>query len=88
MAAEVTSEMPASDNVHEEGNRLHERYGKPLESEHWGEYVMITRDGRTVMATTLIDAFVRGSEMLGSGHFLFKVGERVTVTLRSPILSR
>ncbi|MGH2585868.1 MAG: hypothetical protein ACRDJE_13225 [Dehalococcoidia bacterium] len=38
--------------------------------------------------SSLIDAFVRGSEALGSGHFIFKVGERATVTLRSPILAR
>jgi len=79
----VKWEMSASHDVHEEGDRLCERYGKPLEAEHWGEYAMITRDGRIVVAPTLVDTFVQGSEVLGSGHFIFKVGVRATVTLRS-----
>jgi hypothetical protein len=33
-----------------EGFRLYERYGKPLESKHRGEYVAIAPDGRTVLA--------------------------------------
>lgn len=30
-------------------DRLYEQYGKPLESEHWGEYVAIRHDGRVIV---------------------------------------
>jgi hypothetical protein len=33
----------------EESDRLYELYGKPLEAEHWGEFVAISPDGRTLL---------------------------------------
>lgn len=65
-----------------EADRLYEQHGKPLESEHWGEYVMIAPDGRTVLAATAVDVFMNGSATLGSGNFIFRVGDRAATTLR------
>jgi hypothetical protein len=59
-----------------EGFRLYERYGKPLESEHRGEYVAIAPDGRTVLAPTLLEVVQRATTILGPGNHVFKVGER------------
>jgi hypothetical protein len=59
-----------------EGFRLYERYGKPLETEHRGEYVAIAPDGRTVLAPTLLEVVQRATTILGSGNQVFKVGER------------
>jgi hypothetical protein len=74
--------MTDQEALNREADRLYENYGKPLEAEHWGEYVMIAPDGRTVLAATPVDAFMKGSEVLGSGNFIFKVGERAVATLR------
>ncbi|HEY8742095.1 MAG TPA: hypothetical protein VIU62_03295 [Chloroflexota bacterium] len=56
---------------------LYERYGQPLEATHSGEYVAIAEDGRTLLATTLVQALADGAAELGPGNFVFKVGERV-----------
>ena len=39
----------------EQANRLYEQYGKPLEQEHWGEFVAIFLDGRTLVGVDLVD---------------------------------
>jgi hypothetical protein len=59
---------------------LYERFGKPLEVEHLGEYVAISRDGNTVLAPTLPAALSEGAARLGRGNFVFKVGDRVVAT--------
>jgi hypothetical protein len=64
------------------GEDLYERYGRPLEAKHWGEYVVITPDGRTILAPTPIEAVLKGRDEFGSGNFVFKVGERAVFTLR------
>jgi hypothetical protein len=74
--------MTDQEALNREADRLYATYGKPLESEHWGEYVMIAPDGRMVLAATAVDAFINGSAKLGSGNFIFKVGERAVATLR------
>ena len=33
----------------EQTGQLYERYGKPLEVEHWGEYIAIREDGRIIV---------------------------------------
>ena len=55
---------------------LYEQYGKPLEQDHMGEYLAIAPDGRIVLGSTLLEVAQKASDTLGSGHFLFKVGER------------
>ncbi len=65
-----------------EGDRLYERYGKPLEQEHWGKYVAIFPDGTTVLGTTDLEAGQKALEQVGRGSFLFKVGEKVVFTFR------
>jgi hypothetical protein len=56
---------------------LYEQYGKPLETKHWGEFVAIAPDGRSVLAPTVLEAAELAEETLGRGVFLFKVGEKV-----------
>ena len=52
-----------------------ERYGKPLEDAHWGEYAVIAPDGRTVLAATLHQAMASAAKELGLGTVTFRVGE-------------
>jgi hypothetical protein len=66
-------------NQHETERRydaLYEQYGKPLEHDHTGQYLAIAPDGRIVLGSTLLEVAQIASDRLGSGHFLFKVGER------------
>ena len=39
----------------EQSDALYERYGKPLEKGHWGRYVAISHDGKTLIADTVLD---------------------------------
>ena len=57
------------------GDTLYERYGKPLEAEHWGEFVAISEQGETVLGATLLEAMERADDTFGPGGFVFKVGE-------------
>jgi hypothetical protein len=58
-----------------EAHRVYDRYVKPLEQEHWGEYVFVAADGRSVLGASELDAIDKGIAALGRGHFLFKVGD-------------
>ncbi|HLZ70311.1 MAG TPA: hypothetical protein VKV26_10435 [Dehalococcoidia bacterium] len=56
---------------------LYERFGKPLEAEHSGEYVSIAPDGRVALAPTLHATMVDGAARFGPGNYVFKVGDLV-----------
>ncbi len=66
----------------DDGLRLYELYGKPFEAQHWGEYVAITPDGRTVLAPTLLEAVQQAATVLGTDNHVSKVGERTVGTWR------
>ena len=57
--------------------RLYEQYGKPLEAEHWGEFVAIAGDGRYVLGTDSHEVTRRAVKELGRGTHMYKVGPRV-----------
>jgi len=59
-----------------EADDLYDRSGKPLETEHRGEFVAITKDGRLLLAPSLEEAMVRARDLFGPGTFVFRVGER------------
>jgi len=65
-----------------EADRLYEQYGKPLEEEHFGEFVAITRDGRTMLGADDYDLTRAAKESFGPGNFICKVGPRVVGKLR------
>ncbi len=58
------------------GDDLYERYGTPLEPEHWGEFVAISPKGETLLGTDMDEVFLRALDETGRGFFLFKVGEK------------
>ena len=69
--------MPQTDQGQlDEADRLYELYGKPFEAQHWGEYVAITPDGRTVLAPTLLEVVQQAANVLGANNHVFKIGER------------
>ena len=63
-------------NVFERVNALYERYGKPLEAEHWGKFIAIASDGRTLLGTDMHATHREGRKAFGEGVFLFHVGEK------------
>jgi hypothetical protein len=63
-------------------DRLYEQYGRPLEAEHWGEFVAIAQDGRTLLGSSLWDLTDQAIEELGPGFVMFKVGEKAVGTWR------
>ncbi len=59
-------------------DQLYEQYGKPLEAEHWGKYVAIHQDGRTIVDEYYDVLVQRAGSELGDGPTLFtKVGGRI-----------
>ncbi|MSQ15792.1 MAG: hypothetical protein EXR50_08020 [Dehalococcoidia bacterium] len=58
-----------------EDEQFYERFGKPLEKEHTGEYVAITSDGRTIIGTDDVPVLKQAIDTFGSGNFaLTRVG--------------
>lgn len=58
-----------------EMDRLHEQYGKPLEGDHWGELLAVSRDGRVLLAPTHIELLQKASEIFSPPVFAYKIGE-------------
>ena len=59
-----------------EAETLYEQYGKPLEATHIGQYVAITKDGKTIVGLSLLQVMQQAITAFGRGSFIFKVGER------------
>jgi hypothetical protein len=61
---------------------LYEQYGKPLEREHTGEYVVIANNGSTIVSKSMTEAVTRAIATFGKGHFVFKIGSRAVGSFR------
>jgi hypothetical protein len=57
-------------------DELYERYGRPLESEHRGEYLAISPRGELILGSSLLEVAQKAADQFGPGSFLFKVGDR------------
>ena len=57
-----------------EADTLYEQYGRPLEPDHNGKYLAITRTGQTI--TSVLDVLTKKDAALGAETYtvLFKVG--------------
>jgi hypothetical protein len=77
----MTSTFPYEDRQ-KTAQALYEQYGKPLEAEHTGEYVVISDSGKTIVGKTLAEAMSNAIETFGKGHFVFKIGSRVVGSFR------
>jgi hypothetical protein len=56
---------------------LYEQFGKPLEREHTGEYVVISNNGNTIVGKSLTEVVTHAIDKFGKGHFVFKIGSRL-----------
>ena len=70
------------------GDRLYEQYGKPLEAEHWGKYLAVHPDGRTVLTDDYETLKEHAHTELGMGIYVFKVGPRAVHRMPSLRLVR
>jgi hypothetical protein len=61
---------------------LYEQYGKPLEAEHKGEYVVISDSGNTIVGKNLTEVVTNAINKFGKGHFVFKIGSRAVGSFR------
>jgi len=61
---------------------LYEQYGKPLEAEHTGEYVVISNNGNTIVGKSLTEVVTTAIDKFGKGHFVFKIGSRAVGSFR------
>ncbi len=69
----------------EKDDQLYERYGKPLEAEHTGEYVAISDDGEIILGKDDLEVGREALEQFGSGKFaLRKVGYLAVWKWRRP----
>ena len=74
--------MALNDERKKLSDELYEKYGKPLEAEHWGEFVAISQDGKMVLGRTLLEVASKASDVLGRHNFVFKVGEKSVGRIR------
>ena len=68
-----------------QGDELYERYGKPFEAEHWGEFIAISPDGRTLLGTEMAEVLDNALRQFGKGVHIFKVGPIAIGRMRSPV---
>ena len=62
----------------QEGDDLYDRYVRPLEADHWGEFVAVSREGRVLLGSDVREVGRQARDAFGPGNFVFRVGPRVT----------
>lgn len=64
-------------------DKRYERYGKPLENDHHGEFIAITQDGRVIVDKNDIEVVDRAIQEFGSGNFILcRVGDKSVGKIR------
>ena len=71
-------QQQASRRMQEAGDRLYQQHGKPLEAEHWGKYLAVHPDGRTVLADDYQSMAERADAEPGAGTHFFRIGRIAT----------
>jgi len=68
----------------EQDDLLYERFGRPLEREHAGEFVAIADDGRTILGPDDLSVALRALDDFGSRNFaLRRVGAPAEISWRA-----
>ncbi len=68
--------ISSNEDRHRTDDRLYERFGRPLEDDHSGEFVAISREGETIVGADDIGVLEQALHRFGSGNFAFRrVGE-------------
>jgi len=69
-------DQSARDDLSRDYDELYERFGRPLERDHRGEYVVISPRGDVALGKTMQEAAQQGATRFGPGCLLYKVGAR------------
>lgn len=70
----------------QEDDRLNQRYGKALESEHTGEYVAISDDGRVLLGNNDVALALESVSRFGPGRFALRwIGRDAEMSWRRPL---
>ena len=67
---------PEQANLKRRGERLYDRYAKPLEADHTGKFIAISPTGEVIVGATMREVAKRAAEEFGRGNVLFKIGPR------------
>jgi hypothetical protein len=67
---------PEQAKLKQRGERLYDRYAKPLEAEHAGKFIAISPSGQLIIGDTMREVAERATAKFGRGNFLFKIGPR------------
>jgi len=70
------AEELGQDELNTEGEQLYDHYAKPLEAEHAGKFIAVSREGKTVIGDTILEVAKRAGQELGHGNFVFRLGPR------------
>jgi NADPH-dependent curcumin reductase CurA len=68
--------VPSYEGRRKAARMLYEQYGKPLEAEHTGEYVVISHSGKTIVGKSLTEVVTDSIKKFSKGNFVFKSGVR------------
>jgi hypothetical protein len=61
---------------------IYEVHGRPLEADHWGEFLAVSPDGETMLDTDYEALFQRAISGFGEDITFFKIGEVAVGSLR------
>ena len=67
---------------------LYEKYVQPLEAEHWGKFVAVAPDGRTILGSEEADVLDNALREFGEGMTVFKIGPEEVYRMRSPVQAK
>ena len=68
--------MTVDEAIVRRANELYEAHGRPLETEHRGEFLAVSPDGKTLIGANLRDVTRKASETFGPGNFVYKIGDK------------
>ena len=72
----MTADAEKQHDLEQRYEQLYERYGRPLEAEHAGEYLAVSQRGETLLGESLREVARQATARFGPGNFVFKVGKR------------
>jgi len=67
--------MRMRDEQVSEFERVYETYGRPLEGEHWGQYLAVSPRDDWVIGDDPLSLSQQASQALGSGGYVYRIGE-------------
>lgn len=57
-------------------DQFYQKYGKPLEKEHWGDFLAVSPDGEILLGKDVNKVAKEAHVSFGPGVFLYKIGEK------------